>query len=67
MYVYLTLHSLFVFQMQVVIVDGAHENSVKDLNLNGVLQGLAPIKPPPNGIIAFPCPPGTIRPEQERL
>lgn len=53
--------------MQVVIVDGAHENSVKDLNLNGVLQGLAPIQPPPNGIIAFPCPPGTIRPEQERL
>ena len=53
--------------MHVVIVDGAHENTVKELNLTGVLQGLAPIQPPPNGIIAFPCPPGTIRPEKERL
>ena len=53
--------------MQVVIVDGAHESTVTDVNLSGVLQGLAPMQPPPNAVIAFPCPPGTIRPEQERL
>jgi len=64
---YLALTVCLFFQMQVVIVDGAHENTVKELNLTGVLQGLAPIQPPPNGIIAFPCPPGTIRPEKERL
>lgn len=64
---YLALTVCLFFQMQVVIVDGAHENTVKELNLTGVLQGLAPIQPPPNGIIAFPCPPGIIRPEKERL
>lgn len=53
--------------MQVVIVDGAHENTVQYDNMNGVLPGLAPIQPPPNAFIAFPCPPGTIRPKQERL
>lgn len=53
--------------MQVVIVDGAHENSVQEFQMNGVLQGLAPIQPPPNAVIAFPCPPGIIRPKQERL
>lgn len=53
--------------MQVVIVDGAHENALTGVNLNGVLQGLAPIHPPPNAVIAFPCRPGSIRPEQERL
>lgn len=55
--------------MQVVIVDGAYENPVvKDcLKLNGVLPGLAPIQPPPNAIIAFPCHPGIVRKEKERL
>ena len=55
------------FQMQIVIVDGAHENGVTGANFNGVLQGLAPMCPPPNAIIAFPCHPGTIRKEQRRL
>ena len=53
--------------MQVVIVDGAHENTVNDMNMNGVLHGLAPIQPPANAVIVFPSPPGTIRPKQERL
>lgn len=53
--------------MQVVIVDGAFENALTDVSFSGVLQGLAPIHPPPNAAIAFPCLPGTIRPEQERL
>ena len=55
------------FQMQIVIVDGAHENGVTDVNFYGVLQGLAPMCPPPNAVIAFPCHPGTIRKEQGRL
>ena len=56
------------FQMQVVIVDGAYESAtIKDIKLDGVLPGLAPIQPPPNAIIAFPCHPGIVRPEQERL
>ncbi|CAH3023725.1 unnamed protein product [Porites evermanni] len=53
--------------MQVVVVDGAFENAQTDIKLKGVLKGLAPIPPPPNAVIAFPCHPGTIRPEQERL
>lgn len=53
--------------MQIVIVDGAHENATNDVNLNGVLGGLAPMCPPPNAVIAFPCHPGTIQKEQERL
>ena len=57
----------YFLQMQVVIVDGAVENALTDVSLSGVLQGLAPIQPPPNAVIAFPCLPGTIRPEQERL
>ena len=57
-------------QMQVVIVDGAYENRVVEdcLKLNGVLPGLAPIQPPPNAFIAFPCHPGIARKgEEERL
>ena len=57
-------------QMQVVIVDGAYENPVvkECLKLNGVLPGLAPIQPPPNAFIAFPCHPGIVRKgEEERL
>ncbi|CAH3190555.1 unnamed protein product, partial [Porites evermanni] len=53
--------------MQVVVVDGAFENAQTDIKLKGVLRGLAPINPPPNAVIAFPCHPGTVRPEQERL
>ena len=53
--------------MQVVVVDGAFENAQTDMELKGVLKGLAPIPPPSNAVIAFPCHPGTIRPEQERL
>jgi len=53
--------------MQVVVVDGALENALADVQLNGVLRGLAPICPPTNAIIAFPCHPGTLRTEQERL
>lgn len=56
--------------MQVVIVDGAYDNHVVTdcVKLKGVLPGLAPIQPPPNAIIAFPCRPGSIRKEgEERL
>ncbi|XP_068750368.1 uncharacterized protein [Montipora capricornis] len=53
--------------MQAVIIDGAHENGLVSDNLNGVLQGLAAMKPPANAVIAFPCHPGTIRKDQERL
>ena len=55
------------FQMQLVVVDGAHENGVESVKFNGVLKGLAPMCPPPNAVIAFPCHPGTIRKEQNRL
>lgn len=53
--------------MQVVVVDGAFENAQTDIELKGVLKGLAPIPPLSNAVIAFPCHPGTIRLEQERL
>ena len=53
--------------MQAVIIDGAHENGLVSDNLNGVLQGLAAMKPPANAVIAFPCHPGAIRKDQERL
>ena len=43
--------------MQVVVVDGALENALADIQLNGVLRGLAPICPPTNAVIAFPCQP----------
>lgn len=54
--------------MQVVIViDGAHQKSPAVGDLNGVFQGLTAMYPPANAVIAFPCNPGTIRKDEERL
>ncbi|KAK3717522.1 hypothetical protein QZH41_013789 [Actinostola sp. cb2023] len=52
--------------MILLFVDGAHSCEGESSN-PAALTGLAPMLPPSNTVIAFPCKPGCIRPESERL
>ncbi|EDO49365.1 predicted protein [Nematostella vectensis] len=49
----------------IVIVDGSHHIEGK-FRCPGILPGLSAIPPPPNGVIAFPCHPGSVRDPEHR-